>query len=58
MAQMLQKKLKLRGRAGRSKKFYSGTFLGSPQMMKNFDDRCHLQSFVTFAFKTTALVKL
>jgi hypothetical protein len=48
----------LRGRVGISKKFYSGTFLCSSPTMKNFYNRCELQRFVTFAFKTTAFVKL
>jgi hypothetical protein len=43
---------------GISKKFYSDTFLCSPPTMKNFNNPFDLQSFVTFAFKTTAFVKL
>gem|GEM_PF-5646878 len=45
-------------RVGILKKFYSGTFLCSLPTMKNFNHRCTLQCFVTFAFKTIAFVKL
>jgi hypothetical protein len=48
----------LRGRVGISKKFYSGTFSGQLSAMKNFNNRSSLQSLVTFAFQTTAFVKL
>jgi hypothetical protein len=33
-------------------------FLCSAPMMKNFNNRCTFHSFVTFAFRTTAFVKL